>query len=168
MAVELIKSTVITNSDAIPSVINTAQLARGQLMFSRGVAAVDVAASIASTYRLARVKSNDLIAGVDLSCTAITSAAGDIGLYKTAKDGGAVVSAAFFASAQSLAAALAQTNVTREAVTSWTVANMEKPLWQALGLTEDPQIEYDVAITLTAAATAAGNVALDVRVVGRN
>jgi len=167
MAVEAIKSTVISNADATPAVINTAQLANGTIRGMRGKAAVDAAASIGSTYRLARVKSNDLVQQLLLSCTAITSAAGDIGLYKTAADGGAVVDADFFASAQSLATALAQTNVTRESgVVS--VANMEKPLWEALGLSADPQIEYDIAVTLTAAATAAGNLALDALVIGRN
>lgn len=167
MAVEAIKSTVISNADATPAVINSAQLANGVIRGMRGKAAVDAAASIGSTYRLMRVKSNDLVQQLLLSCTAITSAAGDIGLYKTAADGGAVVDADFFASAQSLASALAQTNVTRESgVVS--VANMEKPLWEALSLSADPQIEYDIVVTLTAAATAAGTLALDALVIGRN
>lgn len=167
MAVVNTKSTVIANSDASPSVINSAQLANGQVRQMRGQVAVASGDSIGSTLRLFRVKSNDVMAMLLLSCTAITSAAGDIGLYRTAADGGAVVDADFFASAQSLASAVRNTDVTYESGVV-TVANMEKPIWQQLGLTEDPQVEYDVAITLTAAATAAGNVALVGMVVGKN
>lgn len=166
MAVEHIKSASITNSDATPAVINTAQLNGAAVRFHRGHAAVGSAASIGSTYRLARVKSNDIVAMLLLACTAITSAAGDIGIYKTAEDGGAVVDADFFASAQSLATALTHTDVTFESGEQ-TIAEAQKPLWEALGLSADPQIEYDIAITLTAAATAAGTVMLDALVVGR-
>jgi hypothetical protein len=167
MAVEAIKSSVITNSDATPVTINSAQIADGRVRHKRGVAAVDAAASIGSTYRLARVKSNDIVPLLLLDCTAITSATADIGLYRTARDGGAVVDADLFASAQSLASALRGNDVTRESGVI-TVPNMEKTLWELLGLTADPQVEYDIALTLTAAATAAGNLALTAFVVGRN
>lgn len=167
MAVVNVKSTVITNADALPAVINTAQLADGQLRNKRGVVAVANGDSINSTYRFGRIKSNDLVQSVLLSCTAITGGAMDVGLYRTANDGGAVVDADFFASAQSIATALAQTNITRESGVV-TVANMEKPLWEALGLSADPQVEYDVVGTLTAAAAAAGSMALDIHVIGRN
>jgi hypothetical protein len=167
MAVVNVKSSVITNSDAMPPVINSAQLANGRVRQLRGQAAVANGDSIASTYRLLRVKSNDIVSQLLLSCTAITSGAGDVGLYRTANDGGAVVDADFFASAQSIASALSNSDISRESGVV-TVANMEKPIWQALSLTEDPQVEYDVVITLTAAAAAAGNVALIGYVVGKN
>lgn len=167
MAVEAIKSTIITNADALPSVINSAQIANGRVRHMRGKAAVDAAASIGSTYRLFRVKSNDLVHQLLLHCTAITSAAADIGLYRTAADGGAVVDADLFASAQSLASALVGTDVTRESGVI-TVPNVEKPLWELLSLSADPQVDYDVVVTLTAAATAAGTLAVAGLVVGRN
>lgn len=166
MAVEAIKSTQITNADATPSVINTAQVANGRLRHARAKAAVDSAASIGSTYRMMRVKSNDLMDTLRVHCTAITSAAADVGLYRTAADGGAVVDADLFASAQSLASALAGTDITRESGVI-TVANMEKPLWELAGFTTDPQCDFDVVITLTAAATAAGTVGLAANIVGR-
>lgn len=166
MAVEAIKSTVIANADSVPSVINTAQIANGRVRHARGKAAVDAAASIGSTYRLMRVKSNDMIDQLRLHCTAITAAAADIGLYRIAADGGAVVNASLFASAQSLAAALAGTDVTSESGII-TVANMEKPLWELAGFTSDPQCDFDVTVTLTAAATAAGTLALLGNVIGR-
>lgn len=90
--------------------------------------------------------------------TAITSAAGDIGLYRTTADGGAVVDADFFTAAASLATASAGTNVIGGNVLA--PANREKRLWEALGLAADPVTYYDVAVTLTAAATAAGTVGI--------
>jgi hypothetical protein len=49
-----------------------------------------------------------------------------------------------------------------------TVANMEKRVWQLLGLSSDPGIEYDVTGTLVAAAAAAGAACVTVEVVGGN
>lgn len=166
MAVVTTKSSVITNADASPAVINTAQLSGGRMRHKRGVVTAVSGDSIASIYRMLRVNSNDLVAQLLLSCDAITTCAGDVGLYKTLADGAAVVDADFFASAQSLAAALSNTDITRESGVV-TVANMEKPIWQALGLSEDPQIKYDVAVTLTAAAGSGGGIALIASVVGR-
>jgi len=167
MAVVTVKSSVITNSDAAPPVINSAQIANGRVRHMRGAVAVANGDSIGSVYRMARVKSNDLVHQIMLDCDAITGAAADIGLYRTTGDGGAAVDADLFASAQSIATALRATDVTRESGVI-TVANMEKPLWQLLGLTADPQVEYDIAVTLTAAAAAAGSLALSALVVGRN
>lgn len=166
MAVVNTKSTVVSNGDAVPAVITTAQLGDGRMRQKRGVVAAASGDSIGSTFRFFRVKSNDIVAQLLLSCDAITTCAADFGLYKPAVNGGAVVDADFFASAQSLASALSNTDITRESGVV-TVANMEKPLWQALGLTEDPQTEYDVVATLTAAAGSAGDIALIGTVVGR-
>lgn len=162
MAVENIKSTAITTADATPPTANQVplRLANARCRSSIGVAPVDAAASIGSTYRLARIKSSDLLSNLFLSCTAITSAAGDIGLYDIPSvNAGAAVDVDLFASAQSLALALANTDVLHESTTI-TVANLDKQVWQLLGLSADPGRQYDIAITLTAAATAAGTVAL--------
>lgn len=167
MPVVFTKSSVITNADANPPVINSAQIANGRARFMRGVVAVANGDSIASVLRFVRVKSNDLVSQILLDCDAITLAAADIGIYRTSGDGGAVVDADLFASAQSIATALRATDVTRGSGVI-TVANMERPLWQLLGLSADPQVDYDIAATLTAAATAGGSVALSALVVGRN
>jgi hypothetical protein len=95
-------------------------------------------------------------------CPAITTAATDIGLYRTEKDGGAVVDADLFTSAQVLTSALNGTDVLHES-TVFSLANSGKELWDALGLTSDPSVFYDVTMTLTAAAGATGTV----KVIGR-
>ena len=119
--------------------------------------------SIASVYRLARVPSNARVSRVLIGCDAITTCAGDVGVYDIAAAGGAVVDADLFTSAQSLATAIViNTDVTHESGI-YGVEDVEQPLWQALGLTADPGKLYDIAITLTAAAGSAGTVSLKVQ-----
>jgi len=151
MAVEALKGSVITNADATPPVLSNARIAHGSLLQATGTVVASASASIGSTYRLCRVPSNAVVSEVLLSCTAFdTTGAADIGVYQTAANGGAVVSAALFGSAVVLTTALIHSDVTHESGT-YTVADVEKPLWQALGLSADPGIEYDIAATLTAA-----------------
>lgn len=162
MAVVTVKSTAITNADATPKIFSTPNIARGKLHQSVGVCAVGSADSIASQYRIARVLSGDRLATLSLWCTAITSAAANIGLYETNANGGAAVSAALFAAAQTLASALSGVNMTFSATT---LANAEKRIWELLGLATDPGKSYDLVLTLTAAATAAGTVMMHVTTV---
>lgn len=168
MAVVAVKSTGITNADA--KVLNNARVFRGVLEEAVGTVEAANGDSIASVYRFCRVPSNARISRVLLSCDAITSGAGDVGVYKTARDGGAVVDVDFFGSAVSIASALSNSDITHEADPAdagagFGQADVEKPLWQALGLTADPYIEYDIAVTLTAAAAAAGTMSMKVQFV---
>jgi hypothetical protein len=161
MAVVTVKSTLITNADATPVVLNSPRVDGG---FERiEVATADIASgdSIASTYRMFRVPSNAVMTDLRIYSPDIgTTTISDIGLYRTAKDGGAVVDADFFASALSLKdGALNGVDVLHEAAV-FTIANSGKELWDALALTSDPSVFYDVAFTLTAASDAAGTVKL--------
>jgi len=112
--------------------------------------------SIASTYRLCRINSDAIVTGASVFCQAITGAAADIGLYQTVANGGAVVDADFFAAAQSIATASAGINILGANTATYGPANRAKRIWEVLGLTADPMREYDVVLTLTAAATATG------------
>jgi hypothetical protein len=109
-----------------------------------------------------------------ISCDAITSAAADVGVYDIpAVNSGAVIDVDFFASAQSIATAISHTDITHEADPAdagagYGQGDVEKPLWQALGLTADPGKYYDIVATLTAAATATGTLALKVQYVDGN
>lgn len=151
MAVEALKSSVITNMDATPLVLSNARLAAAQLREAIGTVQATASASIASTYRLCRVPSNARISQVILSCDAFdTTGAADVGVYQTADNGGAVVDADFFASAVVLTTALPNTAVTHESGV-FGIEDVEKPLWEALGLTADSMRDYDIALTLTAA-----------------
>ncbi len=159
MAVVQTKSQGITAQDAFTSVNSNIQ--QGSTRSDVGVAPVANGDSIASVIRLVRVQSNARISDAWLFTTAITGAAGDVGLYRTAADGGAVVDADFFIAAQSLATASPGLNVIGGNVLA--PANREKRLWEALGLTADPVTYYDVAVTLTAAATAAGTLGIELK-----
>lgn len=162
MAVEARKSSLITNADAVPAVLNNPRIDGGFERVKVATADVTNLDSIGSTYRLFRVPSNAVMTDLRVYCPAITTAATDIGLYRTAKDGGAVVDADLFTSAQVLTSALAGTDVLHESGV-FSLANSGKELWEALGLTSDPSVFYDVTMTLTAAAGSTGVV----KVIGR-
>jgi hypothetical protein len=162
MAVEARKSSLITNADTVPAVLNNPRIDGGFERTKVATAAVTNSDSIASTYRLFRVPSNAVMTDLRVYCPAITTAATDIGLYRTEKDGGAVVDADLFTSAQVLTSALNGTDVLHESGI-FSLVNSGKELWDALGLTSDPSVFYDVTMTLTAAAGATGTV----KVIGR-
>jgi hypothetical protein len=172
MAVEARKASAVTAADAGTAVKKN--ISAGLLKESVGVVEVVNADSIASTYRLARVPSNARVSRVLISCDAITSAAADVGVYDIpAVNSGAAIDVDFFASAQSIATALSHTDITHEADPAdagagYGQGDVEKPLWQALGLTADPGKLYDIVATLTAAATATGTLALKVQYVDGN
>jgi hypothetical protein len=161
MAVVAVKSTLITNADATPVVLNSPRVDGGFERIEVATAAITSGDSIASTYRMFRVPSNAVMTDLRIYSPDIgTTTISDIGLYRTAKDGGAVQDADFFASALSLKdGALNGTDVLHEAAV-FTIDNSGKELWEALGLTSDPAVFYDVALTLTAAADATGTVKL--------
>lgn len=172
MAVVNKSSAALTQRDGTPSQINSTlaktKVATGRVKESLGVVAVANGDSAASVLRFFSVHSSWRLSELLVSCTAITGAAADIGLYDLPTvNAGAVVDADLFASAQSLAAALDCTSVLRESTTV-TVAKLEQPIWQLLGLTQDPGKYYDVAATLTADATAAGDAALIGRFIDGN
>lgn len=162
MAVVAVKSQSITDRDALPRVPVNARIDGAFTHHSRDTVAIANGDSIASVYRALQIPSNALVEAVRLSCADIgTTALADVGLYRTTGDGGAVVDADFFASAQSLSGgALNKLDVTHESGV-YTHANARKMLWEALGLTEDPKIMYDLALTLTAASDAAGTVLVE-------
>lgn len=168
MAVVATKSTQLTNRDATPRTINNPGVSAGALVQAVGGMELANGDSIASILRLVQIPSNACGEIVKLYCDAITSGAADFGIYRTIADGGAVVDVDFYASAQSIASAITTgTEIQHEADATDAgagngLADLEKPLWQRLGLSADPCVDYDIAATLTAATTAAGT--LGVRV----
>lgn len=160
MAVVTVKSTQITNRDASPSVKSTA-VQGNVLQHARGVASASATDTTASKYIFCSVPSNAKPVSLRLSTTGTgTVGAMDIGLYKTTKDGGAVVDADLFTSAQLLTTALTKSEQLFESTTI-TRANSEKALWEHLGLSSDPGIMYDVVGTLSATVDAAHDMLLE-------
>lgn len=161
-------SQIITDQDATP-IVKTNTLEQGGVRRSAIATLAMTTGAAADIKRFVRIPSRALVLSVqiandDLDSNATPTLATDVGLYKNAADGGAVVDADFFASAiTQLQAAAGFTDVTYESAVV-TVANRAKPLWDQLGLSADPGLAYDVALTYTAGAAthANGNVTLRV------
>ena len=165
MAVVTTKSGPIINRDSTPQVLNNSCVERGRLLESVGTVEVANGDSIGSKYIMCSIPSNARISQILLYSDDIgTTTIADFGLYKTTADGSAVVDADFFASAVSLKdGAINGTDIAHEATTTYDIDDSEKMIWQALGLSSDSKIMYDVVATLTAAADAAGTLTLKVR-----
>lgn len=163
MAVVNTLSTVITGADSQPRVLTNAHLSRGQVFEAVGTVEVAAADSDTSTFRFARLRSSDRVSSIHVWSDAITAGTSfDIGLYRIAADGGAVVDADLFASAVDLSSAVAGTDVTFEA-TATNISQIEKRLWELLGLSSDPGYDYDVVLTANTVGSAAGTISLRVR-----
>lgn len=156
MAVENHKSSTVTRLDSNPR-----KPAHNRLLGARArqaIATVAVAAADddGTTLRMTRLPSSAMVSSIMLASDALgTSAAYDVGIYETAENGGAAVDDDVFASAVALSSAVTPTEVRFEA---GNIADVEKPLWELLGLTEDPNKEYDLVLTGDTAGDAAGDV----------
>lgn len=159
-AVVTVKSSLITNRDAVPAVMKSRILQGAPILHARGVVGVTNGDSIASKFLFFSLPSNAVPISVRITNPAGgTVGAGDIGLYKATRDGSAVVDADAFKAAQAIVAANVKLEVGQGNLQ--TAANSEKMLWELLGLAADPQIPYDVVLTLTAAADASKSVVLE-------
>ena len=161
MAVVTTKSGGITNRDSSPKVKINSILTEGLLRENVGTVEVANGDSTGSKYIMFQVPSNARVSQLLVWADDIgTTTAGDVGLYQTTANGGAVVDADFFASALSLnGGALTASDITHESGV-FNVDDAEKTLWSALGLTADPNLFYDVVLTLTGDADAAGTFTL--------
>jgi hypothetical protein len=120
--------------------------------------AVAAADDDGSVYRLGRIASNAIIYEIVIACTAITGGTDwDLGLYE-AGAGGAVVDADLFMDGQTLASA----SRVLDGMSNVSVANLNKRVYELLGLTSDPCKVYDLALTANTVGTVAGNVAVKV------
>lgn len=160
MAVELVNSTPITNMNATPPTRATAGRAggAGPMLYVDGTVAVADAKDAASIYRVCRVPSQAVIKRVwAMMDSATTTFTVDIGVYYSDVNGvaGAVVDADLFGSAVALASIILPTVYTRESA-QLSAAEMDKPLWDAAGITADPGGTLDICFTTTATTSTAG------------
>lgn len=151
MTVDAIKAAFITDAIAVPRVLNLPHR-RGRLREGIGYVAPTAAAEAASKYFMFRVPSKARMSELLLTAADFTTAgAVDIGLWRTAEDGGAVVDQDYFCSALDLSGGpFARSNQMLESAVN-TIANSEKPIWEILALTTDPNVEYDVVAVVTTA-----------------
>lgn len=157
MAVVAVKGFAITNRDSSPKVINDAAHANASMKGFVGAAAITSGNSVGSTYLLGSIPSNAIVHSLLASSSADmgTTTTANIGLYKTTADGGAVVDADFFKATLDLkGGAITNTEVANGNVI--TLANSYKKVYELLGLTSDPCIQYDVVATLDGACDGSG------------
>lgn len=161
MATEAVKSTPITNAEATPRVFNNSAVENGGVRQSVATVEAAAAADAGSTYRMMRIPSNASGVTLIFACDDLgTTATVNIGLHQTTANGGAVVDADFFASAVDCnAAAVAPTHVEHESAV-YGIEDIEMPLWEALGLSADPKIDYDIVITSVGDIDADGTMSL--------
>jgi hypothetical protein len=150
MAVTNRTGTAISNATANPSVANTPPRSPGRLVRVQEVIASAADDSATSVFRFFRVKSSDIVASVQISAAdATTAGAINVGLYQTSENGSAVVDADLFASAFDLALGpYSNADITFESG-EYTHAEAQKQLWEVLGLSSDPCIDYDVCAVIS-------------------
>lgn len=161
MAVVQVKSTAITNRDASPRVHNSSYLQAGQLRQSVGTVLVTTGDTSTSTYIMGEVPSNARLSSISLWSDAMgTGTTLDLGIWQNTANGSASVSPTLFASGLNIhTAAIAGTN---EMFSALTVDNVEKRIWELLGLSADPEISYDVVGRLAVTADAGGKLTLKI------
>ncbi len=156
-----IDSTIISNRNATPRVANDPWNDARLKTTGAGEVEVSTSETVGSQLRFVRVRSAAVIKQVLLSCDAVAvGGAVNIGVYRTADDGGAVVDADFFASAAVVTSALVDSNVAHESGV-YGIEDKNKPMWEALGLSEDPNVWYDIAGTVTTNMGGAGTLMLE-------
>jgi hypothetical protein len=171
MAIVHVKSTPVTNSDAVPATANTAgEGGPAKLNWSEGSVTVTAAATIDSTFQMIRVPSTAKIKKLWFESAAQAAGQVDIGVYY-ATDGlggrpltllaSQAIDQDFFASGVIVTGAVTITEVTNES-TTYTADKRVQPLWQAAGLTVDPGGNLDIVATVVTAnvTTGAGLMAL--------
>jgi hypothetical protein len=140
-----LKSAFITNATATPVVLTNSAKSNGVLREASGVVTPAADQADDTIMRVCRVPSNARISQILISAAdATTGGAIDIGVYQIDANGGAVVDRDLFASAFALTGGpFDNADVTFES-DEYTYAESEDPLWEVLGLSADPNIEYDI------------------------
>ncbi len=145
MAVQHLDSTTIANMVATPRVPVDGRVQGGGLRVAKGVVTSAADDTANSTYRFCRLPSNAVVHQLLLNAAdATTAGAVNIGLWDTEENGDAVVDADLFASALALTGGPFNNSDQTFESGEYTIAESETPLWEVLGLTEDPHKDYDV------------------------
>jgi hypothetical protein len=170
MAVVDVHSTELQNTEASPIIANDIRNIHGRLRIKSAQVTVANADTNLSTYRMFRVRSGDSIKSLQLRNNAnFTGATGwDCGLYTI--NGGAEVDLDLYGDAQILAVAVpAVPHLLADSpylecrfgdATTSVLTDINNRVFEDLGLTTDPQIEYDVVMTGSVIGTVGGVISL--------
>jgi hypothetical protein len=145
-----VNSTWITNAVASPIVLTSPTASVGNVKSAKSAATVSATQASGDTIRMVRVPSNARIDAVLLTTgDATTGGAVNIGVWQTVENGGAVVDADLFASALALTGGpFTRSDQTWESG-EYTYAESCLPLWSVLGLSADPNREYDIVLEVS-------------------
>lgn len=169
MTVENVKTPWITNADASPPVLTSDYAATDRTKEFLGAVVMAASASNGSTYRIGRIPSNAVVTSVNVAVDANSGMTSTkLGVLETAANGGGVAAGVagadtIFSSAVDLHSGLATlTNqlAPRVAGASASIANYGKRIYELLGLTVDPNRDYDLVFTQTTAGSGGGNLAV--------
>ena len=158
-----VTSTLISNRAATPRVANNPFSNAVVKSTGMGICAVTTSEDVGNILRFVMVPANAVVRNVRLSCTAVAvGGAMNVGVYRSADDGGTVIDADLFASAVVVTTALSNSDITYESG-EYTLAESNQPLWQAAGLTAPPASGWlVVAGTISTDMGGAGTIGLSV------
>lgn len=176
MALVNLKSTLLSNRDAVPKVVTDAFLSGGILSEVQGSVKTGASDNAGSQYRLISVPSNARVSSLIWQADSMSSSGPlDLAVWypTTVPQGGAnflpyacgaaIISSSIFAANLAInGAAVALTEITNQSG-NYLIPLQETPLWNVLGFTADPEITFDMGFTARAASGAAGYVSLKCR-----
>ncbi len=165
-----IKSTVLANRDADPSVLTDGFNGIGPLRESIGVERIPTTADVGSQVRLCTVPSSARLSRLDYCAAQLGTSALDIAVwYPTNVPQGAglaaslsatlISSSAFAANIAGVDTGIAWTDGTGT-IAQQSVQRRTQMLWQSLGLSSDPLIDLDIGFTVRTTNSIAGYVGL--------
>lgn len=165
MAVDHVKSTIITNLDASPRVAPTAgEGGSAPLKQIDGYATAVASSDVDATYQLVRIPSTAIVKSIRFESEAQGAGKFDIGLYystdsligkSTSLLASAAIDQDFYASVIDCASAVTPTEIINESTTN-TLDKRIMPAWQAVGLTSDPGGNFDIVATVKTTAVTTG------------
>jgi hypothetical protein len=162
MGVANTKSTGVTNADSTQPRLPTAgYLVGANIKMSVGTVEVAAADDNDSVYRMVRLPSNAIVYRIETMNDAITGGTDfDIGLYKIETDGGLVADKDRFASAIDMSTA--RSLALDAGFEALGIEQVEKRLWELLGLASDPQTSYDLSYHANTVGSGAGTLSMRV------
>lgn len=156
MAEVHLKSQVVTDLDASPVVKQNPVKAGGVLREQVATIETNADDSVGSTYRMLRVPSRARISELLISTNGASGdGTADIGLYLS--DEGAAVDDDLFAASYAIKTKAAQDDITFLNETVNTFDGRNRRLYELAGETEDPNVMYDIALTVDEALTSTAN-----------
>jgi hypothetical protein len=166
MGTSHLKSTLVTNSDALPKVDNNSFLAAADLYETIGTVLTVSADASPSTYCIGRVRSSARVSDMFYQNDAMTAGVVKIGVANAGSNGQTLPVAAsdqIFASGVSFAAAHnVWTSVLFPSIlgAGGLTANLTLRVWELLGLAADPFKDYDVVASVTTSVTTGATFAI--------